>query len=142
MWEDEHCKDGGQWAMKIPKTHSNKYWEDLCLLLIGDQFTEENEVNGIVIQAKPNFDSLQIWNKSGKRQSCIDTLRDDIVLKLNLEDTIKIDYQNFAEAIAKYANPPASTQAPPQRAEQEGAGFQKGEFNNSRGGRGRGRGNF
>ena len=90
MWEDDHCKDGGQWSMKLPKTHSNKYWEDLCLALIGDLFTEENEVHGIVIQVKPNFDSLQIWNKSGKKQASIDTLKDDIVLNLNPEDSITI----------------------------------------------------
>ena len=99
MWEDAHCKDGGQWAIKVPKTHSNKFWEDLCLALIGDQFSEENEVNGIVIQLKPNFDSLQIWNRSGNSQAKIDILRKDLDSILILEDTIKIDYTNFAEAI-------------------------------------------
>lgn len=111
MWEDEHCKDGGQWAIKLPKTFTNKYWEDLCLALIGDQFTEENEVHGIVIVIKPNFDSLQIWNRSGKKQSSIDTVKSNIESILNLEEGVKMDYQNFAEAIQKYANPekPAAT---------------------------------
>lgn len=92
MWEDEHCKDGGQWAFKLPKTHSNKYWEDLCLALIGDQFTEENEVHGIVIQVKPNFDALQVWNRSGKNQSSINALKSDLDSILKLEDSVKIDY--------------------------------------------------
>ena len=122
MWEDEHCKDGGQWSMKLPKTHSNKYWEDLCLTLIGDQFSEENEVHGIVIQVKPNMDSLQVWNKSGKKQASIATIKDDIVMSLNPEPSISIQYQNFAEAIERYANPTPNTAAEVKTRE-EGAGF-------------------
>ena len=58
MWEDEKCKDGGKWGMRIPKTHSNKYWEDLILALIGDQFSDENEVNGIMISLRHNMDTV------------------------------------------------------------------------------------
>jgi hypothetical protein len=36
MWEDEMCKDGGRWTIRIPKTHSNLFWENLVLALIGD----------------------------------------------------------------------------------------------------------
>jgi len=36
MWEDDNCKDGGKWSLRIPKTHTNKYWEDLTLALIGE----------------------------------------------------------------------------------------------------------
>ena len=49
MWEDAQCKDGGKWAFRVPKSHTNKYWEDLCMALIGDQFSDQNEVNGIVV---------------------------------------------------------------------------------------------
>ena len=122
MWEDEHCKDGGQWSMKLPKTHLNKYWEDLCLTLIGDQFSEENEVHGIVIQVKPNMDSLQVWNKSGKKQASIDTIKDDIVMNLNPDPSISIQYQNFAEAIERFANPTPNP-ATEARPRDEGAGF-------------------
>jgi translation initiation factor 4E len=66
MWEDELCKDGGRWVLRVPKSHTNKYWEDLLLGLIGEQFTHEGEVNGIVVSVKPNNDILFVWNKSGK----------------------------------------------------------------------------
>jgi len=36
MWEDENCADGGSWSLRIPKTHTNKYWEDLLMAMIGE----------------------------------------------------------------------------------------------------------
>lgn len=47
MWEDEHCKDGGRFVIRLPKNYTNKYWEDAILTMIGEQFSLENEVLGI-----------------------------------------------------------------------------------------------
>jgi hypothetical protein len=62
MWEDEKCKEGGRFVLRVPKTHSNLFWENLVLSMIGEQFRCANEVIGIVISLKPSFDSIQIWN--------------------------------------------------------------------------------
>ena len=105
MWEDLQCKDGGKWGVRIPKTHTNKYWEDLCLALIGDQFTDENEVNGVVLQLRAKDDQIHIWNRSGKDTSRIETLKIDIEDLLKLDDQTKslLGYVNFSEALAKLA---------------------------------------
>lgn len=103
MWEDLQCQDGGKWAVRVPKTHTNKYWEDLVLALIGDQFTHENEVNGIVVQLKPKEDQFQIWNRSGKDSARIEALKTDIEDVLKLDESMKLDYENFADALSKYA---------------------------------------
>ena len=66
MWEDELCKNGGRWVMRVPKTHSNLYWENLTLALIGEQFKCEDEINGLVIALKPSLDTISIWNKNAK----------------------------------------------------------------------------
>jgi translation initiation factor 4E len=66
MWEDEKCKDGGRWTLRVQKSHTNKYWEDLVLAMLGEQFSTENEINGLVIGLKPNSDTISIWNKHGK----------------------------------------------------------------------------
>ena len=58
MWEDEHCKDGGKWGLRLPKSHTNKYWEDLLLALVGNLFTDENEVNGLVMTLRPTMDTV------------------------------------------------------------------------------------
>lgn len=95
MWEDETCKDGGRWSFRSPKSHTNKYWEDLLLALIGEQFEAENEVLGLVISIKPNFDAISIWNKSGKDQAKIDTIKKDLERILDLKEDIKLEYENF-----------------------------------------------
>ena len=145
MWEDDQCKNGGKWALRVPKTHSNKYWEDLLLALIGDQFTHENEVHGININLRPTMDNLQIWNKSGKDDTLITQLKDDIENILRLEETstpedrIKLEYENFAETLAHFA----------QKKKEGGGAHEKKHWNEhntdsgsgwERPGRGRGRG--
>ena len=64
MWEDEQCKDGGRWVIKIPKDHTNKIWEDLVYAMLGEQFRPENEVLGLVLGIKQNFDIVSVWNKN------------------------------------------------------------------------------
>jgi translation initiation factor 4E len=49
MWEDETCKDGGRIVLRMPKSHANKYWEDIQFAMIGEQFREANEVLGVVL---------------------------------------------------------------------------------------------
>jgi translation initiation factor 4E len=102
MWEDENCKDGGRWSLRVPKTHTNKYWEDLLLALIGEQFTHDNEILGIVIALKPNQDTISIWHRNGTDQTKIQQIKEDIARIVAIdEQTMKLDYENFAETLSK-----------------------------------------
>lgn len=58
MWEDEHNSAGGKFSLVIPKNFSNKYWEDLVLSFIGEQFTPDNEVTGLIISLKSQKDTI------------------------------------------------------------------------------------
>ena len=64
MWEDEANKNGGRWVIRVSKGYANKLWEDLILALIGEQFTHENDVNGIIVQVKQVGDQISIWNRN------------------------------------------------------------------------------
>ena len=105
MWEDPKCAPGGKWSIRyIPKTHTNKFWEDLALALVGDMFKDENEVLGILLNLKPSYDQVQIWHASGKEQGKVDALKTDLEQILNLgEHNLKLEYENFADALAKYS---------------------------------------
>ena len=142
--------------MKIPKTHTNKYWEDILLALIGEQFTCENEINGVVLSVKPNFDSIFVWNKSGKDQEKIAQIKEDIerIVKID-ESTMKIEYENFAEVLSRpkperrpetFARNKAPTTNNEEGNEQHGRnGFEKQHISRGGGfsqGRGRGRGGY
>jgi len=56
LWEDPEFKDGGRFALRLPKTHTAKYWEDLLLAMIGEQFTSANKVLGLLLTTKFNGD--------------------------------------------------------------------------------------
>ena len=144
MWEDPHCQAGGMWSIRVPKSYTNKYWEDLALALIGDQFTDESEVNGLIIQLKPSMDNIQIWNKSGSDVGKVERLKADIENVLKLDEGMKLDYMKFADALAKYSALPKKEEENNATAQERGQpnaqGYQRGGY--TRGGRGGNRGGY
>lgn len=65
VWEDAENEKGGKWVLKLKKGIADRYWEDLLLALVGDQFAEAGEVVcGAVISARNGEDVLSIWTKN------------------------------------------------------------------------------
>lgn len=64
MWEDDENKKGGKWIMRLKKGVSDRYWEDLLMAMIGDQFADAaDEVSGAVLSVRPSEDVFSIWTK-------------------------------------------------------------------------------
>jgi translation initiation factor 4E len=65
VWEDEaNCK-GGKFIMRLKKGVCDRYWEDLLLAMVGDQFMEaSDEVCGAVLSVRAQEDVLSIWTKN------------------------------------------------------------------------------
>lgn len=64
VWEDEANKKGGKWIVRLKKGVANRYWEDLLLAIIGDQFLEAGEeVCGAVLSVRGGEDVLSVWTK-------------------------------------------------------------------------------
>jgi translation initiation factor 4E len=62
IWEDDDNKRGGKWIVRLKKGVSDRYWEDLLLAIIGDQFAEASEdVCGVVLSVRNGEDILSIW---------------------------------------------------------------------------------
>ena len=61
VWEDESLVEGARFSMKLQKTHTSKYWEDLLLALIGENLGSEDLVAGLVMNLKPQTDKIAIW---------------------------------------------------------------------------------
>jgi len=66
MWEDENNKNGGRISLKLRKEYSNLVWEELIFAFIGGYFDKEikEEINGLVMNCKKDFNTLQIWTKN------------------------------------------------------------------------------
>jgi translation initiation factor 4E len=65
IWEDEENKKGGKWIVRLKKGVADRYWEDLLLALIGDQFFDAGEeVCGAVLSVRNGEDILSIWTRT------------------------------------------------------------------------------
>lgn len=64
VWEDEANRKGGKWIVRLKKGVADRYWEELLLAIIGDQFMEAgDEVCGAVLSVRSGEDVLSVWTK-------------------------------------------------------------------------------
>ena len=66
MWEDENNKNGGKISIKLRKQFTTIIWEEMIFALIGGILPKEmkEEINGIVVTSRKEFNTLQIWFKT------------------------------------------------------------------------------
>jgi translation initiation factor 4E len=53
VWEDSALEEGCQLEIKSSKNQTSKFWEDLLLAMLGEQFSEPNFVCGMIMKLKP-----------------------------------------------------------------------------------------
>ncbi|MCJ1330780.1 hypothetical protein MMC10_007467 [Thelotrema lepadinum] len=78
VWEDEENKRGGKFVVRLKKGVADRYWEDLLLAIVGDQFGEAGEeVTGAVLSVRSGEDVLSVWTKldGGKNIRIRETIR-------------------------------------------------------------------
>lgn len=65
IWEDDENKNGGKWILRLKKGVADRYYEDLLMACVGDQFGDEtDEVCGVVLSMRNGEDVLSIWTRS------------------------------------------------------------------------------
>ncbi|KAI0011083.1 translation initiation factor eIF4e [Xylariaceae sp. FL0662B] len=65
IWEDDENKHGGKWILRLKKGIADRYYEDLLMACVGDQFGDEaDEVCGVVLSMRNGEDVLSIWTRS------------------------------------------------------------------------------
>ena len=99
VWEDPAMENGARFQLKMPKSHTSKYWEDLLLAMIGEQFPE-NLVAGLVMNLKPQFDKIAVWITDSNNEARIAQLKKDI-LQITQIDEKEIEYEVFKDVLAK-----------------------------------------
>ena len=75
LWEDENNKNGGRFSLKLKRGYTTIIWEEMIFTLIGGILPKEikDEINGIVVTSKKEFNTLQIWFRNYD-----DKIKDDI----------------------------------------------------------------
>lgn len=67
IWEDEENRKGGKFVVRLRKGVADRYWEDLLLALIGEQFGElGDEICGAVVSIRNGEDIISIWTASSQ----------------------------------------------------------------------------
>ena len=105
MWEDENNKNGGRIALKLRKEFSNLVWEELVFAFIGGYFDKEikDEINGLVINCKKDFNTLQIWLKTYTTE-VTSALEKNIREILNIPNEVALDIKPFNQPQKDYSN--------------------------------------
>ena len=70
--------------VRLKKGLASKYWEELVLAIIGEQFDVGNEICGAVVSTRANEDIISVWNKTNDNQEAINKIRLLLLLLLLL----------------------------------------------------------
>ena len=94
--------NGGKWVIRLPKGLGSRYWEEIILALIGQQFTihgnlknESEEICGAVISIRYNEDILGIWNRNASPSNHVEIEKIRVAVQkiLQLPATAYMEYK-------------------------------------------------
>ena len=96
LWEDENNKNGGRFSIKLKHGYTTIIWEEMIFALIGGILPKEmkDQINGIVVTSRKEFNTLQIWFKNYDDKITEDLeqcIRDLLVIPLE----VKIEKRQF-----------------------------------------------
>ena len=105
MWEDENNKNGGRIAIKLRKEFSNLAWEESIFAFIGGYFDKEikDEINGLVINCKKEYNTLQIWIKTYTNE-IISGIEKNLREILSIPNEVILDIKPFNQPQKEYNN--------------------------------------
>ena len=101
-WEDPAFAEGCHISIKAQKYQTSKYWEDLLLAMLGEQFTEENFVVGMVLKLRPMYDKIDIWIRDSTKADKIASTKSDVARMIQVPES-ELEYEVFKEIQAKDA---------------------------------------
>ncbi|KAH6573277.1 hypothetical protein BASA61_003751 [Batrachochytrium salamandrivorans] len=98
IWEDNLT--GGKWIIRLKKGIASRYWEDLLLAIIGDQFDVGDEICGVVVSIRHSEDIISLWNKSAEDGRTNLRIRDTLKRVLSLPANCVMEYKAHKAAVA------------------------------------------
>lgn len=100
--------------MRVPrgKRISSRYWEDVVLAVVGNQFdVPVDEICGAVISSRNQFDMLSVWIKHADNEEYKAIIEESLKKVMKLPSGFKVEFKPHDETIKDSSNPnPAPTQ--------------------------------
>ncbi|CAG0897474.1 unnamed protein product [Cyprideis torosa] len=108
-WEDDGNVKGGRWLLTVSKEQRTSgdldaWWLELLLCLIGEGFDDfSDEVTGAVVNIRPKQDKVAVWTRDREKDIALRTIGQTIKDRLQLMNTMNIQYQAHSDTIDKGA---------------------------------------
>ncbi|KAF9110915.1 Eukaryotic translation initiation factor 4E type 2 [Mortierella sp. AM989] len=99
VWEDATNINGGKWIVRLKKGLASRYWENLVIAVIGDQFDVGSEICGAVLSIRGGEDILSLWNQSAHEGRINLKIRDTMKRVLNLPADTIMEYKTHNDAL-------------------------------------------
>ncbi|XP_069483510.1 eukaryotic translation initiation factor 4E type 2-like isoform X1 [Ambystoma mexicanum] len=112
MWEDEANKNGGKWIIRLPKGLASRFWENIILAMLGEQFMVREEICGVVVSIWFQEDILSIWNKTANDQITTARIRDTLWRVLNLPPNTIMEYKTHNDSLKGPGKPHITSMFP------------------------------
>ena len=94
MWEDNNNIGGGRFILKVKKQYGNKFWEDLILAFIGEQFDANEMICGLNASVKDKEVILSMWvKKMEENDEKKEILKKSLRKVLGLSEKVDIEYR-------------------------------------------------
>ncbi|XP_045764739.1 eukaryotic translation initiation factor 4E1-like [Maniola jurtina] len=106
MWEDDANKMGGRWLISLEKKQRNsdldRFWLDVVLLLIGENFDHADEICGAVVNVRAKLDKIAVWTADTSKQQANLEIGRKIKEQLGIHG--KIGFQLHRDTMVKHSS--------------------------------------
>ncbi|KAK5133328.1 hypothetical protein LTR08_007853 [Meristemomyces frigidus] len=95
VWEDPRNTRGGAWTFRVPKHHAQEFWQEICMMAIGEQLqnavedeqrkTFRDDVCGVSLGVRFNSMLVQIWNRDGAHEEGVERMLEIVLGSLSAE---------------------------------------------------------
>ncbi|XP_075941185.1 eukaryotic translation initiation factor 4E family member 2 related sequence 1 isoform X3 [Anarhichas minor] len=99
MWEDDSNRSGGKWIIRLRKGLASRFWENIILAMMGEQFMVGEEICGAVVSIRFQEDILSIWNRTSNDQTTTSRIRDTLRRVLNLPANTIMEYKTHNDSL-------------------------------------------
>ncbi|CAG4976769.1 eukaryotic translation initiation factor 4E1-like [Colias croceus] len=106
MWEDDANKMGGRWLISLEKRQRNsdldRFWLDVVLLLIGENFEHPEEICGAVVNVRAKLDKIAVWTADTTKQHAVIDIGRKLKEQLGIHG--KIGFQVHRDTMVKHSS--------------------------------------
>lgn len=85
--------------IRLKKGLSSRYWEEILIAIIGEQFDVGNEICGAVVSVRAAEDILSVWNRNSENTEAKNKIRDMMRKILRLPSYVAIEYKVHRDSL-------------------------------------------